>query len=138
MREEGVVALLLRVGVAFAFIYPAVSAYFTPLAWIGFFPGFVLDIAPDETLLLHLFGITEIVLALWILVGRRIFVPSVLAALYLFAIVIFNLASLDILFRDIPIMFMAVALAVLHYNNHGAQGSTRGPLPTSQGSTGGA
>ena len=119
MREEGIAILLLRIGVAFAFIYPAVSAYFEPLSWIGFFPEFFRDTFISETLLLHLFGISEIAIALWILIGRNILIPSVLAALYLFLIVVFNLSSLDILFRDIPIMLMAVALAVLHYKSHG-------------------
>ena len=120
MREENTAILLLRIGVAFAFIYPAVSAYFEPLSWIGFFPSFLLDIFPSETLLLNLFGISEIAIALWILVGRNIFIPSVLAALFLFGIVIFNLPSLDIIFRDISIMLMAVALAMLHYRKrHG-------------------
>lgn len=126
MREEGIATLLLRIGVAFAFIYPAVSAYFEPLSWIGFFPDFLRDTVIDEMLLLQLFGLSEVVIALWILVGRNIFIPSVLAALYLFLIVIFNLNSLDIIFRDIPIMLMAVALAVLHYKGYGneAQGPT--------------
>jgi len=115
MREEGIAKLLLRIGVAFAFIYPAVSAYFEPLSWIGFFPGFLRDVFPSETLLLHLFGISEVVIALWILIGRNIFIPSALGAIYLFGIVIFNLPSLDIVFRDISIMLMAVVLAVLHY-----------------------
>ena len=125
MRKDGIVILLLRIGVAFAFIYPAVSAYFTPLAWIGFFPDFFLDSLIDETLLLHLFGLSEIVIALWILIGRNIFVPSALATLYLLLIVVFNLNSLDIIFRDISIMLMAAALAVLHYKGYGNE--ARGP-----------
>jgi len=118
MNEEGIAKLLLRIGVAFAFIYPAVSAYFEPLSWIGFFPGFLRDVFPSETLLLHLFGLFEIIIALWILIGRNIFIPSVLAAVFLFGIVVFNLSSLDIVFRDIPIMLMAVILAVLHYKDN--------------------
>lgn len=125
MRKDGIVILLLRIGVAFAFIYPAVSAFFTPLSWIGFFPDFLLDSFINETLLLHLFGVSEIVIALWILVGRNIFIPSVLASLFLFGIVIFNLPSLDIVFRDISIMLMAVALAVLHYRNRHGNESNR-------------
>ena len=125
MREEGIATLLLRIGVAFAFIYPAVSAYFEPLSWIGFFPDFLRDTVIDKMLLLQLFGLSEVVIALWILVGRNIFIPSVLAALYLFLIVTFNLNSLDIIFRDIPIMLMAVALAVLHYKGYGNE--ARGP-----------
>lgn len=103
--------LLLRVGVAFAFLYPPIAALITPLAWVGFFPEFIRAMPVDEMVLLHLFGIFEVAIGLWILSGKRIFIPSILAAASLFFIVIFNLAQLDVLFRDIPILLMAIALA---------------------------
>lgn len=114
MEGNRAAIFLLRLGVAFSFIYPAVSAYFTPLAWIGFFPPFLLDLVGEErhVLLLHAFGLSEIAIALWILLGRDIFIPSALAAFYLAAIVLFNFALLDVIFRDIPILLAAVALAV--------------------------
>jgi hypothetical protein len=118
MQRLGSVELLLRIGVAFAFIYPAVAAYFDPFSWIGFFPVFLRDLVPNESLLLHAFGISEIAIALWILIGKRIFIPSVLAALYLAGIIVFNLSLFDIIFRDFPILLIAVALAMLHYEKH--------------------
>lgn len=120
MQKRDYLSLLLRVGVAFALIYPAVSAYIAPLSWIGFFPPFVRDVVGSNevlTLVLHLFGITEIVLALWILAGRHIFIPSALAAVMLFLIVALNISQLDILFRDIPIMLMAMALTIMYWPN---------------------
>lgn len=110
------VSLLLRVGVAFSLIYPAVSGFFTPDAWVGYFPAFVLTLLGSEemlTYLLHGFGILEIVLGLWILAGRNIFYPAVASTVILFLIVAFNISLLDILFRDIPIMLMALALALM-------------------------
>lgn len=109
------VTLLLRIGVAFAFIYPAVAAYFNPLAWIGYFPVFLLDLFPNEILLLSLFGLSEIIIALWILSGKRIFIPSILASVYLFLIVALNWAVLDVIFRDIPILLMAIALVICSF-----------------------
>ena len=117
-KPDNIVHVLLRIGVAFAFIYPAVAAFFDPLSWIGFFPAFMRDLFGSETLLLSLFGLTEIALALWILVGRRIFIPSVIASVYLFLIIVFNLSLLDIIFRDIPILLMAIALALIHYKSN--------------------
>ena len=113
MSQDKTISLLLRIGVAFAFIYPAVAAYFDPFSWIGFFPVFIRDIFPNETLLLNLFGISEILIALWIISGKKIFIPSVLAAVYLFAIIVFNWTLMDVIFRDIPIMLSAIALALL-------------------------
>ena len=113
MKNNTLVFFILRVGVAFAFIYPAVAAYFDPYSWVGFFPDFMLDLAGErQILMLHLFGIFEIVIALWILIGKKIFIPSVLASLSLAAIVLFNLSLMDIVFRDISLLAMVVALAI--------------------------
>jgi len=107
---------LLRIGVAFSFIYPAAAAYFDPLSWIGFFPSSLLDLAQKyDILMLHFFGATEIAIALWILIGKRIFIPSALASLYLLAIILFNLPLMDIIFRDISILLMTIALAIWSY-----------------------
>lgn len=105
---------LLRAGVAFSFAYPAVSAWFNPFAWVGYFPPFLLDMAgSNDMLLLHAFGVTEIIIALWLVFGKRIFWPSVIAAVYLVGIVVFNLGQMDVIFRDITIFAMAVALALM-------------------------
>jgi hypothetical protein len=109
---EQKINLLLRAGVAFAFIYPAVSAIFNPFAWIGYFPAFLLNLPIQGEILLHVFGAIEIILGLWILSNRNIFIPSIVAAVMLFSIVIFNLNQMDVVFRDISILAMAVALAL--------------------------
>ena len=108
------VGLLLRIGVAFAFLYPALSALYNPLAWIGYFPAFTLGIVPD-TVLLHVFGVIEIIIGLWILSGRKIFIPSTLATIMLVAIVTFNANLMDVVFRDLSIAAMSAALAILSY-----------------------
>lgn len=106
------ISLLLRIGVAFAFLYPAVKAVFDPISWISYFPDFLLGIVPDAVLL-HSFGALEVVIALWILSGKKIFIPSVLAALILTAIILFHWSGMDVIFRDVPILFMAIALALM-------------------------
>lgn len=105
-------SLLLRIGVAFAFVYPAVAAYLDPFAWIGYFPSFLRDLAGNDALLLHAFGLSELVIAVWLVFGRRHFVPSLLAALYLGAIVILNTGQMDVVFRDISILLAALAIAL--------------------------
>ena len=101
------VFLLLRIGVAFAFIYPAVSAFITPTNWIGFLPIFL----ATETFLL-LWGIVEIILGLWILSGKKIFIPSLLASLALIGVIVFNFTQIDILFRDVVILLVTISLAI--------------------------
>ncbi len=107
--------LLLRVGLAISFLYPAFHALIDPYAWIGYFPAAILDAAGDRSLvLLHAWGALEAVLAFWVLFGKRVFVPSVVIALALFAVVIANPAQFPILFRDITIALGAIALAWMH------------------------
>ncbi|MEK7558251.1 MAG: hypothetical protein AAB507_00255 [Patescibacteria group bacterium] len=118
MNNEKIVSILLRLGVAFAFIYPAVAGFITPNDWIGFFPSFMLKTIPGEILLL-IFEIFEIALGVSILFMKRPFIPAILAALVLLAIVVLDYKTMDIIFRDISILLMAVALAVLHKKDEG-------------------
>lgn len=98
-------------GVAFAFLFPPINAIFNPYSWIGYFPKFIQGYVPD-LVLLHGFGVIEVILALWILSGRKIFFPALIATIMITAIVLFNLNNFEVLFRDLSIAMMALALAV--------------------------
>lgn len=111
MRREQIAHLTLRIGVAFAFLYPPLRAIYDPVSWLGYFPHLLTSLPIDTLVLLHGFGAIEIVLALWILSGRNIRIPAVLATLLLLVIVAFNWADIDIVFRDISIALMTLALA---------------------------
>lgn len=122
MRHEKGVEILLRIGLAFAFLYPPIAAYFDPLAWIGYFPQFLLDIAgTGDIFILHTFGAIEILIALWLLWGKYLFYPSVAAAILLTGIILFNFPQMDVLFRDVSILTMAVALAFSSYPKNSIQ-----------------
>jgi uncharacterized membrane protein YphA (DoxX/SURF4 family) len=102
----------LRISLAFSFLYPAIHAVFEPSSWIGYFPQFMFGLVPDE-ILLHSFGALEILLALWVLSGWKIRIPSMIMALMLLGIVMFNLNQFEVVFRDLSIMGLAIALAVM-------------------------
>jgi len=104
---------ILRVAVAFAFLYPPFNALTQPEAWVGYFPSFMAQLG-DPVLLLHIFGIVEIGIALWILSGWKVWLPSLVAAILLGSIVAFNLPEFQVLFRDLPIAAAALALAIIH------------------------
>ena len=127
MKEGTVAHLALRAGVALAFLYPPINALSDPYAWIGYFPPFVKGFIPDLTLL-HIFGAVEVILALWILSGWRIFWPSLAAMGMLLGIVVFNMPNFQVLFRDVSIAAMAFVLVVISYENErrtfGAAGGT--------------
>lgn len=110
------VEYILRGAVAFAFIYPPLSAITDPFAWVGYFPSFLLSLPIDKLILLHSFGVFELAIALWILFGKRIMIPSIIAALTLTTIILFNFSQIDLLFRDVSIAFAAIALAFLSRN----------------------
>jgi uncharacterized membrane protein YphA (DoxX/SURF4 family) len=111
-RQE-VSDLLLRLGSALALLYPPIDAFLNPFSWVGYLPEFVRDNAP-EMFVLHAFGILQIVLAVWILSGKKIFVPCVVASVMLMLTVLVNLNDFEVLFRDLSIAMMTLALAVTH------------------------
>src|SRR3990167_6807314 len=106
MSPERIANLALRIGVAFALLYPPLNALIDPLAWIGYFPPFMRGFVPDEVLL-HAFGIVEVLLALWLLSGWRAHIPATVMAVLLFAIVVLNQGQFPVLFRDFSIAMMA-------------------------------
>ncbi len=114
MDTQRLADLLLRGGVAFAFLYPPINAIWNPYSWLGYFPSWAFGYVPDEVLL-HGFGLIEVVIALWILSGWRIFWPSLAAAAMLLAIVVVDFYTFEVLFRDVSIAAAALALALMHW-----------------------
>lgn len=114
---------ILRLGAALAFLYPPVNAIFDPNAWIGYFPQFIFQIATtlhmSDEVLLHSFGIVELVIGLWILSGWRIFTPAIVATLMLVGIVVFNLGQFQIVFRDLSIAALTLGLAIVNRPHRG-------------------
>lgn len=104
--------LLLRTGLAFVFVYAAVSSLMHPDQWVGWLPSFIQKMSSAETLL-QIFSIGELLLALALLAGWYTRYAALLAAAALLGIVIASPHALDVTFRDIGLMFMAVALASL-------------------------
>ena len=103
--------LLLKAGIAFAFLYPALSAFVDPSAWIGYVPAWIDQFIPREIFLL-IFSPFEIVVALGILFWDNP-LPSIVAGIMLISIVVFNSNELSVVFRDISIAITAFALAFL-------------------------
>ena len=107
-------AFMLRVGGSAVFLYAAIAATINPAAWLGYIPA-ALDIFFPPTQFLILFSLFELILGLWLLSGRKTFHAAVLSSITMLAITVGNITALDIVFRDIAILFSNVALAVLSY-----------------------
>lgn len=112
--HDKLVSFLLRTGLAVVFLYAAIASFLEPMNWIGFLPQFMKDIFPAEPLL-SAFSVYELFLALWLLSGKKVVWSSLLAAATLCAIIVTNITQLEIIFRDIAILFAALALSALHY-----------------------
>ncbi|MFA5004334.1 MAG: hypothetical protein WC498_03615 [Candidatus Saccharimonadales bacterium] len=112
LQRSNLPALILRLGLAFVFAYAAISAFRQPDAWVGFVPGFVTHFVSAKTFL-DLFGAFQLVLAAALLSGRYVKYAAALAALSLAGLLVFNLSSLIVTFRDVGLVCMAAALFFL-------------------------
>lgn len=102
---------LLRVGLATMFLYAAISSLVSPRDWVGYLPPLLADHISGFTLV-KFFSVYEFALAAWLLSGVYVRYAGLLSAATLGGIVLSNPSLLQISFRDIGLMFAALALAV--------------------------
>jgi len=117
MDKEKSISLVLRLGLAFSLLYAGISIFYNPTDWIGFVPQWVRELSGGGYLSLYGHACFDILLGLWLLSNKWTFYASILTALNLFSISLFNLSQLDIIFRDVSLIFMALALAILSKKN---------------------
>ncbi len=108
--------LLLRVGLAFTFLYAAWSSFQNPINWIGFFPQSILALfsaafSPQQVL--TGFSLLEAAIGILLLLGSKLVLVSLVAVFFLAGIIWFNLGAMDIIFRDVGLLFAALALFAL-------------------------
>lgn len=116
MHKAELASFFLRLGLAFVFAYAVFSFFVEPDVWMRYFPDFMIAAIPFPTLS-NGFAVYEVILSLWLLSGKYIFLAAVLAALTIFGIIFFNLDAFNVLFRNVAIFFGAVALAILNTNS---------------------
>lgn len=105
-------SFFLRAGLAIVFLYAGVASFLDPVSWIGYIPPWIREFMGAEAFL-NIHAVGEIILALWLLSGKRAYEAGIVAALAMAAIILFNLGLLDVVFRDVAILAMALALAIL-------------------------
>lgn len=121
-------SLLIRIGLAFVFTYAAISGFMHPETYLFYMPSFLRE-TPYAELILHVFGIYEILLSLWLLSGKLRRYAALLATITIFAITFANLASFQVVFRNIAIFFSSLALTFLDWEKATI---TNSPLQTQQ------
>ena len=110
-RRDKAAWFLIRAGIAFAFFYAAFAAYQNPANWISYFPAFIRNGFPEQTLMIC-WEILQIIIGLWILSGKKVFLPSLFASFALAGLIFYNLAQMDVIFRDVTILAAAIALTL--------------------------
>ena len=103
------VSLLLRIGLAVCFLYAAIGAFRQPEVWIGFVPHFTTNFVSAK-MSLDIISVLQIVVAVWLLTGKYLRLSALVSIALLAGIVVFNLNTLLITFRDVGLLFMALAL----------------------------
>jgi uncharacterized membrane protein YphA (DoxX/SURF4 family) len=112
LDKPGLAAWLLRLGLAVILLYAAIGSLIAPREWIGYLPAPLTDVV-DGDILLKLFSVLELVLAAWLLSGVKVRYAALLTAAMLAGIVLTNFDLFAITFRDIALIFAALALATL-------------------------
>ena len=105
-------SLLLRLGLAFIFLYASIAAFINPNEWVGYLPP-MLTSHLSATMLLKLFSLGELILAFWLLSGIYVRFAALAATAMLVGITLSNLSILVVTFRDVGLIFAALALAVM-------------------------
>lgn len=109
LHREHIPALALRLGLAFVLAYAAISAFRTPAAWLSFVPHLVTRFISAD-LFLKLFSVFQLAMAAALILGKYVRYTAALAGMSIAGLVAFNMNTFLITFRDVGLVFMAVAL----------------------------
>ncbi len=115
LTKQNLTPLLLRFGLAFVFAYAAIGSLVNPDEWIGYLPSQLTEHL-SATLLIKFFGVYELLLAVWLLSGVYVRYAALLCAATLGGIIVSNLGILIVTFRDIGLLFAALALTLAKPN----------------------
>ena len=113
-KRKSLVSFLLRVGVSVVFLYAGISSLSNPQDWIGFVPQWISIFVAKETFL-FMHGITDLLIGVWLLSNFKSFWAGLIASLGLIAIISVNFTQLEIIFRDVAILFASLAIMALNY-----------------------
>lgn len=123
MNKDLLAKFFLRIGLAFVFVYAAVEIYFHPANFLKYVPHEITDLMPVDLFLL-VFGVVEIILAVWLLSGWKGQYPSLISFLMMVGIIVLNPEYFQILFRNVAIGFGSLALVVLEMAKEPAKNTT--------------
>lgn len=107
--------IILRIGLAFVLFYAGISAFIHPYDWIGFVPTWANRFGMSQIIALHLHSVVEIILGLWLIIGKKLRLAAVLTAIDIGTILLisgFDRTVFLATFRDVGLVAMAIYLAL--------------------------
>lgn len=120
--NTSLLSTILRVGLAFAFLVPGVTAFISPGEWLSFIPAPLMELLGGHLELAgYLFAAFELIVAGALLFMKDPRIPAYIATAVLFAIVLAHITSYAIflvVFRDVSIAFLGIALISIHTPNN--------------------
>jgi uncharacterized membrane protein YphA (DoxX/SURF4 family) len=111
-NDQAKAVLCLRVGLAVVFAYAAIDAFRHPLDWTYFIPHFMTHTVSAATIL-HAVSVLQLIIAALLVVGVWLRVAAAAIVALLLGIVILNMSSFSIIFRDVGLAAAALALLFL-------------------------
>lgn len=106
--NPAIASLIIRLGLAAVFAYAAIDAFREPDAWIYFVPSFHPGLSAKETL--DILSVLQLGLVIWLLSGKYVKCAASIAIAFLAGLMLFNLDTILITFRDIGLIAAAAAL----------------------------
>ncbi|MEK9173327.1 MAG: hypothetical protein AAB594_02025 [Patescibacteria group bacterium] len=100
---------LLRLGLAFGFLYAGISSLANPTDWIWYVPDFT-EIFISKNISLAIFSLVEVVMGFWLVWGKYLKYSALISALILGGITLISLNAFQITFRDVGLTLAALAL----------------------------
>jgi hypothetical protein len=116
MKSSGPTTIL-RWGLAFVFFYAALASLAYPERWTLYIPAWITAFV-SARIFLTVFSCYQLVLAVWLFIGKKLAWVSFLATLTLTAIVVADFRLMGVVFGDVGLAFAALALFELSRNNN--------------------
>ena len=108
-ENKNLPVILLSLGLAFVFVYAGAASLMHPLEWIGYIPGFVGKLVNPDAALKGI-AIFEILLGIWLVIGKYRKIAAALSVLLLAGIILADRKEFIITFRDVGLLLAALAL----------------------------
>jgi len=113
MSRQKAVSLLLQFATSLYLTYVGVASLINPDIWISYFPSYIHNLT-FAFVLLKLWALFLLFLAIWIMSGKRIFIPTFVATIILILTTLISLPIPEYFFHNVALTCGAFSLCIIH------------------------